>query len=730
MRYRRPVSMKATVRSRVPALLFLTLLALPAFSATWYVNGEAHEGDGSRAAPFSTLPQAEKASAPGDTIVLVRVAAPYEQGIVLQEGQILTADGSESPVVRVTKGAAIAVRDAGNVVVRGIAIELADAGQGLALTNCKGTVAVQGGGIAGRGNGTAILIDGGDAAISFDGFPVAQSAGAAVVIRGHRGASVLFRNGSTIDVTAGTHDALALTENSGSYSFNDPVRIASRGAPALAVRDSGTFSVLDGSSTLSTAGSTAVRLSGTALAVHLASVTIDGGGAVADGVVLEKVSGTFAIGGGVIRNLTRRGISIEQSQGVTIRNVRFTNVPSANGAAAQICGSPAATGEHLQCGAAVHLHEAEEIALQDVQIEKSAQLAINGDTVRNLSLTNVEIRGTGNELNEHGLQLRNVSGELKLAGCRIEGSTSRQFHLVQDAGEAAVDIAGSAFGGSAPPNGGQGILIDARADARLRVAIHGSTFQSNFSNAVQLAAGGHADVRIDVLDSTFRKNAAAVSLAAAGASSLVYRIEGNTIEGSASTALNVHSSTSGTTHGDVAKNVIGVHGRNGSGAVCGGGCNGISVSSIGRGVASAVIAGNTIQQVDGGGIQARAGGDGSLAVRIAGNIVREPAGADTVQAIAVMAGMKRSDSAAVCVEVGGPGELANTVSGAWNTAGGGTSIALMKLFDRATLSIADYAGAPANTSGLAKFVAGRNHAGAVEAALGSGLTLSGRCPIP
>ena len=727
--------MKATkLHSQVSAFLLVTLLGLPAFAATWYVNGDGRSGgDGSRAYPFQSLPAAEKASAAGDTIVLIRAAAPYEQGITLKEGQTLTAGEESSPVLRVKEGAAVAVRDAGNVAIRGITIELTEAGEGIVLTNARGTVAVQGGSVSGSGSSTAVLIEGGDAGIAFDSFPISQKSASAVVIRRHRGPSVFFRNGSPVEVTAGTTDAITLADNSGSYAFNDAVHIATRGARALAASDSGTLTIAG--ATLSTEGATGIHIARTVVSIHLSAVTVNGliggkGVPANDGVVLDAVSGTFAVAAGAMHSLARRGISIVKSKGVAIRGMRFVNVPTANAAAAQVCGTPSATGEHLQCAAAIHLQESEDVALQDVRITDSAQLAIHGDTVRNLSLTNVEIRGAGDELNEHGLQLRNVSGDLKIHGSRIEGSTARQMHLLAESGEAVIDIRDSTFGGSKPPEGGQGVLIDARGDARLRITIDGSGFTGNFSNGIQLAAAGNTDVQIEVVGSTFQKNAAAVSLSSAGASTLVYRIEGNKIGGSTSTALNVHSSASKASQGHIAKNVIGVSGKSGSGAVCGGGCNGISVTSIGGGASNAVISGNTVQQVDGGGIQVRAGGNGTLAVRIAGNIIREPAGPDTLHAISVMAGMKRNDSAALCAEIGGPGDLANTISGAWNASGGGTSIALMKLFERARLSIADYAGDATNADGLSRFVAGRNRGGAVEANPGSGVTLADRCPIP
>ncbi len=79
----RPFSGAGVFRLTMPTLslrnatrFLLLALSLPAFAATWYVQGDASAGDGSRGAPFSSLDAAEKASAAGDTIVLMAAAVP------------------------------------------------------------------------------------------------------------------------------------------------------------------------------------------------------------------------------------------------------------------------------------------------------------------------------------------------------------------------------------------------------------------------------------------------------------------------------------------------------------------------------------------------------------------------------------------------------------------------------------------------------------------------------
>src|SRR5213075_3113308 len=62
-------------------------------SCTWYVqSGAAPSTDGGVLSPFNNLAQAQTASNPGDTIIIVSVPTsvpPLDGGIVLQAGQTL-----------------------------------------------------------------------------------------------------------------------------------------------------------------------------------------------------------------------------------------------------------------------------------------------------------------------------------------------------------------------------------------------------------------------------------------------------------------------------------------------------------------------------------------------------------------------------------------------------------------------------------------------------------------
>lgn len=421
-----------------------------------------------------------------------------------------------------------------------------------------------------------------------------------------------------------------------------------------------------------------------------------------------------------------RGIVIANAAQVVLRDAKIVHQPLTSGARGDACRAGAAI-EPLACGSSVQLHQAENVTIERVVLADAPHLGIRGEGVRGLTLTDVQIRGAGDEHGEHGARLRDLTGTLRIARTRFERNESRQLHLIQESGEAAIEVVESFFGGGPPPNGQQAILVQTSGDARLRLAVTGSTFAENFGTAVQINVEGASVVTTEIAGNTFRKGGAAVSALAANTASLTYRIATNSIQQSSATALNVHATTSAAVSGEIVENVIGTAGKAGSGAACGGGCSGIAVTALGRGTSSAVISQNTVHQADSNGILARAGGDATLDVRITGNTIGDPSGRDALHAIAVVAGMRKNDRAAVCAEIGGAGALVNSVSGSWNAAGGGAAIGLTRRGDATSLSVARYAGERTNVTGLSKFVAGANRGAAVQASIGSGVTLSDGC---
>jgi hypothetical protein len=63
-------------------------------ATTWYVKADpSHSGNGTKNRPFSTLQEAEGASLPGDTILILQSKDPLDGGIQLKDGQSLIGLG-------------------------------------------------------------------------------------------------------------------------------------------------------------------------------------------------------------------------------------------------------------------------------------------------------------------------------------------------------------------------------------------------------------------------------------------------------------------------------------------------------------------------------------------------------------------------------------------------------------------------------------------------------------
>ena len=112
-------------RTVIALLLAVGGPAATAHAATLHVRaGAPAGGNGSPAAPFSSLAEVQAASAPGDTIVVDRAGAALDGGIALKQAQHLQGapSGSGQPLVTNTKGDAVTLANGTSVtglVIRG-----------------------------------------------------------------------------------------------------------------------------------------------------------------------------------------------------------------------------------------------------------------------------------------------------------------------------------------------------------------------------------------------------------------------------------------------------------------------------------------------------------------------------------------------------------------------------------------------------------------------------------
>ena len=519
----------------------------------------------------------------------------------------------------------------------------------------------------------------------------------------------------------GTYDSIVLLPGQSLSGEGAVVR-------GLTLADGVTISGITIEKTLEIRGRKDVTIKGVTVATHDATalvivdstvdatferidVTVAGAQRVENGVSLENVKGRVVIDGGTMRNVTKRGISIVKTANVTLRNLSLIGSAGANGIGPAICGNALEAGENAKCSAAIHLQEASDIAIEKLMVEGSAQIGINGLDVTNLTIKDAELKGTGNELNEHALLFRNLLGQVRLENCNIHHTASRGLYVHNAGGTSSMAIVKSTFSdapGSA--TGQQGIAIAAAGEAKLDLRIENGTFARTFGAGLQVDARDRSTVTVAVKGSTFDATGGGISLTAIGASSLAFEVMDNAVTKSAAVGINVYRGvpSTGEMRGTIARNHVAA-GSTAPGACTN--CDGIAVTATGSGKAFITISDNVVQKVGNAGIRVISSGAAALAATIQGNTLRDPL--DTPPAaIRVQAGTGAADTASVCAIIGGAGDRANTVAGAWTT-----PIELANRFPKTRVRLPGYAGKGTDLDAVARFVAARNRNAAVRATL-------------
>jgi VCBS repeat-containing protein len=665
----------------------------------WYVNNAGLNGSGRSNTPFNNLGNAQSASAVNDWIYVHTGVGTYSGGIVLKNNQKLVGNG----VALVVSG----------YTLNGAGVRPTIGGNGVSLAN---------------GN----LVTGLNVASS--GFGIAGSLTSGATI-------------SQVDVTGGS-DGISLTSPSGTITISNVSLVpggaglvisggtATVNASNLSVSTTsgkgiigtgGTLNVSGASSVTSSAAS-AIDLSGMTLGATFSSVSSSND---AIGIRLNNTTGSFTVtgsgtisgSGGAISNQTTAGLKATSATNISLSNMTFTNAASTNGDTAANC-SNISGGSNLTCNAAIYLASVSGASFTNVTVVGSAQVGINGTSVSNFSLTNSEVRNAGNETDESGIQFQNLSGTSTITGSNIHNNFARQMTVFNTAGSGTLTITGSTFANSTAPNGQQGILWQTSGAANNTLTVNGSTFSSNASTALQAdVVNAVALLNVNVGTSTFTSNGNAVVLDAS-AGTMTFDVHDNpTITNNLATAIVVFKIAGASSTGFIRNNVIGTLGVPNSGAVCGGGCDGIRLTSNGTGTLAATVTGNTVQQVDENGILARAlAGSSSMQVNISNNVLRDPAGAGPLRAIQVESGGVAGDTTSVCANI-----VNNTITGGW--LGG---IRVRHLTATALFRLPGYAGAIGDTAAVSAFLSANNGGASATATRVSpgGFTGGAACATP
>lgn len=681
----------------------------------------------------------------GDTDINVNNVAGT--GIEIQNNTASVSFGAGSTITGSTGTDFLVNQGAGNVTYNG---SITNAGGGMITVTARtgGTIDFQGN-LTHNTAATAISLSGNTSGtIQFTGATKTLNSSTATAVNSTgTGATIIFAGGLDIDTTSGG----GISATGGGTINVCATNPCAGGVAAVNTIDTGSGTALNvQNTTIGASGLTfrSISQNGGSKGISLNN-TGAGGFTVTgtDGADADTLpdAGT----GGTIQNTTTRGAEFKIVGGtVSIGGMNFTNAATTQTITGVNCGlNLNLSDNNVNCNSAIHLESTSGgVNLTSILIDGSVQGGINGNAVANLTINSVEVRNVGNEVGENGILIKNLSGSGSLTNANLHDNEAKQLHIINTTGTlTAFNITGSNFANAPAPNGGQGVLLESfNSGTAMTVSVSGSTFQNFFTNAHQVATNSGSTQNVTLSNNTFTNANAWTVIQASDGGRVDFNVTGNsgaTGALSGSNAINIKTDNADLAGagsiaiGNISSNTIGNNNIS-SGAVCGGGCSGISVHQRHGGTLTANIVGNTIRHVDANGIyitggSSMSGDGGKLNVVVTGNLIKDPdtvLGVPPLNAINIQSGVVNTDSNCVTATIGGltnPGTFPSTTANAMNRiegnwdptpAGIGNEIFLWERFAATVFNL------PGLSGGAAAWVSARN---SITSADGTSVAVSG-----
>jgi VCBS repeat-containing protein len=530
------------------------------------------------------------------------------------------------------------------------------------------------------------------------------------------------------NVSTTSGDAVTIaTGGATNFSFNDVTSTTGKAAGITGGTGSMTFHAINANG-----GTTAVSLSGN----YAGAFSVTG-------------TGTTAGSGGTIQNTSTRGMEIvgPASGGqpsLSLKNMNFTNNAQSIQDAPATC-SNIAGGGNLNCSAAIHLVNVNGVMLDNVDVNGSNQVGINGNNVTSFSMANnSKVRNCGNEAGENGVQFANLLGTSAITGATFTNNYNSALSVANTVSTAGtLNVTSSTFTGNGVATHGSALVqYSGSGTANMTVNVQSSSFNASNSYGYFTDTTGTAHVTSTVNNCTFgtlAPNAAGIQYSNAAGSQIDFvntnntLVGGNALNGSIFMAgFSETGSTTGTAHlsGTFDSNTIGTTGVAGSG--CTNGCGGIGILPAGAGAMNLTITNNQIRQVSAQGINlsSNAGTSGQITLHIKGNTLAEPQPgfSSFLRAIFLTFGNSGGASPTTCAEIGGSAAAdKNTVSGTWQA---GTFVRIANQNNTGTTRFPGYAGSPTDQTALQNFVAANNIGVTGATVITPGTGINGGAPCP
>ena len=590
------------------------------------------------------------------------------------------------------------------------------AGNGLRLVDLSGSVTAPAGALLGA-TGAAVLVSGGDAVVSYGGDITSttdrsvlvqnrtggsvtlsgdiQDGGTGIRVANNSGGTIAFTGASKI-INTGANTAVDLSSNAGAT-----IQFAGGGL-SLTTTTANAFSATGGG-TVTVTGANNTVTAGAATAVTVANTTIG-----AAGLSFRSVS---AMGGA-------NGIVLINTGALNGMQVTGTGTPGSGGSISALTGADGSTE-----GVGVYLENASNVQLAWMTISDASNYAIRGVGVAGFELASSTVAGTnGNNaaLFEGSISFSGLTGSAQVLNSAVSGGVRDNLRVANSSGSLnRLTISGTTFGANSTTTGGDGVALEASGTAVMNVTVQSNQFTSARTNLFRLNLLGSAQSDLLLSGNGFANAHPAIAPGAGGVvvestggtAGLTYAISSNSMRGASGSALVVAEGLgSGTLAGTISSNVIGVTGVANSGSAGG---SGISLTSLGGGSHTVAVSGNQVRQYNNQGVLLQIGdntlgGNGTLNATVTGNVIAEPGTLVTAKnGIHLNAGTITGDNPTVCVDIGGAGALANSITGSGSGGAAGTDFRLRQRM-LTTVRLPGYLGANNDNLAVQAFVQARN----------------------
>lgn len=553
------------MRRTLPTLLLFAVLPVLAANRVAFVdNTHPVGGNGSAQSPYATIAAALASGA--EAVYVAQTTTPYVESVTLQKGQKLVgsaygldavaaelktdfgvvapAQNDTGPVIRgtisvmgdnVVAGCTVTVDHAvpglvasavdGRLLVRGVTFRTAQRSFAIILQVQHGPVSIIGGGIVATGDGSGLLIAGGDGEVTMDRFPISGTFQTAVRILDRTGGAVTFRNGSAIHVDDANDDAIVVmnTVAKGPVTFADRVQVRGHHR-ALVASNANKLVVSGGDSWLVSSGSAALDLRDCVVDIVLDAVSSEGA---LEGVVVDKVRGRLDVrgiegqpnSGGTIRGAKTYGLRVTQSS-----NVRFANMiisgsgsitpPPAPGATARRtptrplakCAGEFDVNTTAPCNAALYVRHLETGSFENIVIDGGGAMGLNANNIRDVKFENLAIRTAGDESFEAGVLLQELRAPVLFSRCHFTDNAGSEVMIEQRFNKGKVTFDRCVFAAPVRPLIAESLIdVHALAGSALEVEITASELHDNAGSAITANVSGTATLALTIADTALQR---------------------------------------------------------------------------------------------------------------------------------------------------------------------------------------------------------------------------------